>query len=614
MSATPIPATTDTPTDRPLAEMRGLCVETAHGDPIISDVDLTLGRSEILGVVGESGSGKTTTALALVGYAPKGVRLVKGTIRIDGHDIDVTDEQATSALRGSFFSYVPQSPGTALNPAMRIGTALREMHDRRHQSHNGDGPATEWQRACMSALDSVGLPGTPDFLRRYPHQLSGGQQQRVCIAIALLSGSKAILLDEPTTGLDVITQAGVLCELSTLQRERGVSMVYISHDLAVVSKIATRVAVMYAGRIVETGDTASVLQNPSHPYTRGLVNSTPDHTSAKTIVAMRGTAAAPARGVDACSFAPRCNLRSKECITHLPQLVPTRSVPARLTRCYHPVDNQPDTRPTLELVRSAETTANENTVLSVTNLAVEHHVRGDIIRAVRDVSFDISQGECLALVGESGSGKSTIARTIIGLQPHQGGTVSFLGETLAMTAGKRTSEQRRRLQIVFQNPQSALNPHETISAAIERGRTLSRADANAPARSVADLMEMVRLPSTLLRRYPRELSGGERQRVCIARALACAPDLIVCDEITSALDVSVQAAVISLLQDLRSQLGLSMLFITHDMGVVANLADRVIVLDKGLICEVGPVEDVLHASQSDYARTLIEAAPTMASA
>ena len=596
----------------PLVRMQGLCVETGHGYPIVQDVDFTLGHGEVLGIVGESGSGKTTTALALVGHVSPGIRIVGGVITAQGVTIDATDRRAAAALRGPLFSYVPQSPGTALNPIMRVGAALNEA--REHSSiRAADGSRESRKDLYASVLDSVGLPGDDDFLRRFPHQLSGGQQQRVCIAIALMSGSKIIILDEPTTGLDVITQAGVLRRLDALRQERGVSMIYISHDLGVIAQVASRVAVMYAGRIVETGATSAVLRTPSHPYTRGLIASTPDHRHPHMLVAMLGTGTGPDRTGQACGFRSRCGRRLDICDRSMPPLAENASGGNHAVRCFNPAQGDPlaviPSRPSEVALKGPA-----SIVLAVDKLRVEHHSATNRLVAVSDVSFQIGRGECLALLGESGSGKSSLARAVAGLQDYQSGSLDFHGETLAVRARDRSRRHLSEIQIVFQNPASALNPREDVQAAIERSQQAGGAAQSTANPTVPELMAMVELSSTLLHRYPRELSGGEKQRVCLARALASRPTLMICDEVTSALDVSVQAAILMLLQRLRDQLGLSMLFITHDIGVVASIANRIIVLNKGVICESGPVDTVLAAPASAYARDLINAAPSFGSA
>ncbi len=590
-------------------DLRRLQVCTATGTPIVDDVSLHLRGGDILGLVGESGSGKTTTALSLFGYAQGGARITAGELDVAGRTVvSLSGSAGVRKLRGRSISYVPQSPGTALNPVMRVGRALEEMQ--RHRDRGRPTTADEWSAERRRALATVGLPGTDEFLKRFPHQLSGGQQQRVCLAVALLSGAPTIVLDEPTTGLDVITQASVLDELRRLQRERGVAMLYISHDLAVIAQLATHVAVMYAGRIVETGKVGDVLRAPSHPYTSGLLASTPDHRSAVAVQAMPGSIGALSeRTDDACAFAPRCSRRTDECTTHEPPFATAMPGHAGQVRCFHPIE-QPTVRSVVEPT-VATNIEQLSTVLSVQGLSVRHRVRGVDVAAVNDVSFDLTRGCCLALVGESGSGKTTIARTVAGLQPFESGHVSLHGVELASAAAKRTTEQRRLIQLVFQNASQALNPRENVRAAIQRSLNLCRPESR---RSLEELMELVRLPTSFADRLPRDLSGGERQRVAIARGLATSPEILICDEITSALDVSVQAAVITLLRDLRNELGLALLFITHDLGVVSNLADNVIVLRSGSVCERGDVRSVLDHPGSDYAQRLMEAAPTLVAA
>ena len=524
-----------------------LRVEAPSGKALIGDVSFDLRKGEILGIVGESGSGKTTTTLALLGIAHPGARVVKGSVTAEGRAVDVTDAKASAALRGRFLSYVPQSPGTALNPVMRLQAAMREMLRRSPETRRP--PKSEWDTAMCEVLEKVGLPTSPEFLKRFPHQLSGGQQQRICIAMSLISGADVLILDEPTTGLDVITQAAVLRELERLRDELGLSMIYISHDLAVVSQIADTVMVMLKGEVVEAGDVDKILRHPQHEYTRDLLAASLDYR-----------------------------------MPVAPQFV---------------VD-----RPSIAVDPS------QTPVLVADDVTVEHLTKGRVVASVDNVSFRIDKGRCLALLGESGSGKSTIARSVVGLKEHKSGSICLDGEVLAPGVGKRTSQQRRRLQMVFQNSSAALNPRESVGTAIGRAQShLSRAEAQ-KAGSIPHLLDLVRLPSSFQHRMPRELSGGERQRVCIARALGAAPDFIVCDEITSALDVSVQASVLKLLKELQRDLGLSLLFITHDMGVVSYIADEVIVLDQGNVCETGSTHDVLHEPQSEYVRRLMDAVPS----
>jgi peptide/nickel transport system ATP-binding protein len=608
--------------DRAVLRARGLRVELASGAAIIEDVGLDLRPGEILGLVGESGSGKTTTALSLFGYRERGVRAAQGEIEISGQTL--ASEQSFRGARGRLVSYVPQNPGQSLNPSLRVAAAIEDML----RAHSGQaGPA--------ALLDRVGLPSGPQFGRRYPHQLSGGQQQRVCIAVALASGPDVVVLDEPTTGLDVITQDRILAELLRLRDEQQVAMLYITHDLAVVSQIASRIAVMYAGRIVEQGTVDEILRRPRHPYTRGLLASTPDHLRPRVLQPMAGTVAAVGERPPGCAFAPRCAQRVDRCQTELPPLEPTEG--GHLARCFEwrvtpplPPDAplpagiaMPASAAPAVAEKAAEPPAPADpeapsappVVLEAAGLRAEYRSRPHTVVAARDVSFRLARGGCVALVGESGSGKTTIARVIAGLHPLAGGELRLDGVALPADARRRPRGQRRRIQIVFQNPAEALNPRHTVASAIARParvlRGLSRADAAA---EVSRLLAAVRLPPQTAGRYPGELSGGECQRVAIARALAGQPEILVCDEITSALDVSVQAVVLELLGDLRARLGISVVFITHDLGVVAAVAEQVLVLHDGAICEAGTAAQILGHPRHEYTQRLLAAAPSLSAA
>ena len=592
-------------TDRIVLSAKGLQVETPTGAPIIDDVSFDLVKGEVLGIVGESGSGKTTAALAVLGMSHPGARLRAGTLLANGRTVEVVDAKAMSALRGRYVSYVPQSPGTALNPAMRVGTALREMLRRVPKSSGRPHSSL----VIGAALEKVHLPRTREFMHRFPHQLSGGQQQRVCIAMTLLSGSQVIILDEPTTGLDVITQGSVIGELKQLRRELGLSMLYISHDLAVVSQLADRVAVMYFGSIVELGTVSDVLRSPAHPYTRGLLASTLDFRHPRELRPMPGAQIRSDIREQGCSFASRCSSVRDECRESLPSLSRRAGCGDTLVRCFYPAVGPLELFPEMTFPRLASDI--RQPVLAAENIQIAYKLGAQVFTVVNDVSFEIKRGECLALLGESGSGKSTIARGVVGLRPISAGSVRLDGVELAPQASGRTAEQRRRVQMVFQNSSAALNPREDVRAAIERGSSFRGLGKPSQDRRTKELLELVRLPSAFQYRFPRELSGGERQRVCIARALASSPDILVCDEITSALDVSVQAAVLSLIKSLQRELHLTLLFITHDMGVVSYLANAVIVLNRGRICERGATTLVLNTPQADYARRLIRAVPSL---
>ncbi|WP_214324247.1 ABC transporter ATP-binding protein [Nonomuraea sediminis] len=571
-----------------ILDVTGLRVELDSGTPVIEGLDLRLAQGEVLGLVGESGSGKSTTALALLGYARPGTAITAGDVTVSDRPLLRLEESARRRVRGDLVSFVPQDAARALNPALRIGAAILDVAPRARTA---------------DILQAVDLPETA--ARRFPHQLSGGQQQRVTIAMALAGQPPLIVMDEPTTGLDVITQAGILGEIRRLKDELGAAVVYVSHDLAVVSQIADRIAVMYAGAVVEQGPAAELLARPRHPYTRGLVQSIPDHASPRRLTPMQGTAVGVEDRPTGCSFAPRCAQRTPECDTAKP--APVLVSPVHQVLCRHA-----DRTPPIELgaPHAAAPTARRG-LLAVQGLRAGHG-RGRTVVAADGVSFELSAGECLALVGQSGSGKTTIARCLAGLHRPDAGTITLDGVPLAARARDRSAEQRRRIQYVFQNPHESLNPRRRVADEVARPARVLRGRSRDAARAEAlDLLDLVRLPRRTAGLYPDQLSGGERQRVAIARALAAGPEVLICDEVTSALDVSVQAAILELLADLRDELDLAMLLITHDLGVVAVAADRVAVLERGVLCETGQVADVIRAPAHPYTQRLIAAAPTL---
>jgi peptide/nickel transport system ATP-binding protein len=585
----------------PVVRVEDLCLHLATGEPVVDGVTFSVAPGEIVGLVGESGSGKTTTALSLLGYTRPGVVIKGGTVEVGGESILGRDGRTLRGLRGKTVSYVPQDPGGALNPSMRVGDAILDVL-RAHRAGGGRDPV-------RSALERVELGSDPRFAGRYPHQLSGGQQQRVTIAMACVCDPPVAVLDEPTTGLDVLTQDRILAELRRLRDEDGMAMVYVTHDLAVVSQMADRIVVMYAGRIVENGPAAEVIERPRHPYTRALVEAIPDVKNPRALRGIAGVSVGVGEWPGGCAFAPRCPHQEARCHETVPVI--EEAVPGHQVRCmrWMELDLQAGDRSN---GRAPGPAVEPAPLLEVSGLEARYRSSRSATPAVDAVSFAVERGRCVALVGESGSGKTTIGRCLAGLHVPSAGTISFDGVPIAGAARKRPLEVRRRIQIVFQNPYQSLNPRQRVRSSIIRPlrvlRRLSRAEAE---KEVGELLERVKLPTRLGNRFPVELSGGERQRVAIARALAARPDLLICDEVTSALDVSVQAAVLELLQELQRELRLSMLFITHNLGVVACIADTVLVMDRGTLCETGTVAEVLASPSHDYTRRLLAAAPCL---
>ena len=619
----------------PLLEVRDLSVAyRSRGGlkEIVSTVSLSLDAAGTLGLVGESGCGKSTLAAALLGHLRAGARVTSGEVRVEGQSLFTAAPSRLRALRGGTVALVPQNAGQALTPTMRVGHQVREVL----RTHRGvTGEVADAEAAALFA--QVRLPQPQHLLRRYPHELSGGQQQRVAIAMALAGNPRLLVLDEPTTGLDVVTQAGVLDLLAGLRRELGVAMVLVSHDLGVVSATCDQVAVMYAGRLVESGDTEQTYRRPAHPYTRGLIASVPSLAEPGLPAAMPGTPPQPGTDLPGCSFAARCTLAEARCSTGgapVLQLLPHTDAPHQVTE-HHSACLRADEVRQLppeerDMHQRADRVGEEAPVLvSLRGVEIDYRhrrARTQGAPTVAGIDLDIRRGETLALVGESGSGKSTLAWTIAGLRTPSAGSLVLQGEPeaapgaatgaaaasvthdLARPAGSRPPGLRRRLQLVFQNADSSLNPRRLVSDALRRPLRLFAPDRAAALSARVDaLLDDVGLDRELGGRLPGQLSGGQRQRVGIARALAAGPDLVLADEVVSALDVSVQASVLRLLDRLRTERGITYLFISHDLAVVRSIADRVAVLYLGRLCEVGDVEAVFSGPTHPYTRMLLDA-------
>ncbi|WP_299310961.1 ABC transporter ATP-binding protein [uncultured Halomonas sp.] len=525
----------------PLLSLRNLTIALPKGADrayAVEDVSYDVRRGEILCVVGESGSGKSMAANAIMGLLPKGVRPVGGEAFFDGQDLLTLTEKQHRQLRGLRIGMIFQEPMTALNPLMRVGAQIAEVFEA-----HGQLSSRERQEKALALLIEVGIPQPEKAIRAYPFQLSGGQRQRVMIAMALALEPELLIADEPTTALDVTTQAQILDLILDLQRRRGMAVMFITHDFGVVAEIANRVCVMRHGKIVELGDARPVLDHPQHDYTRALI-----------------------------------------------EAIPSDVIPE---------------------ARGAET---DTPLLKVEGLNKVFRSRGGLfkpareVHALRDVSFSLVKGETIGIVGESGSGKSTLGRCVVRLEHPDSGTMQLSGTDFMNLNGEALRRERHRVQMIFQDPYASLNPRHRVGYAIAQG-PIANGVAKAQAMAQADeLLALVGLGGTA-DRFPHEFSGGQRQRIGIARALALKPELIVADEAVSALDVSIQAQILELLEELKQKLSLSLLFITHDLRVAAQICDRIIVMQHGRVVEQGAARDVFLAPQQAYTRQLLEAIP-----
>jgi peptide/nickel transport system ATP-binding protein len=575
---------------------------------VLRDVSFRIGRGESYGLVGESGSGKSTMALALMRYLPRNGGVRSGAITVDGRDVLALGGGDLRRLRAETVSMVYQEPGRALNPSIRVGRQVAEVYE-----IAGLDKSTALERSeAMLAKVRISDPG--GVMRRYPHQLSGGMLQRVVIAMALASEPSLLVLDEPTTALDATVEAEVLDLVAALRDEFETSVLFISHNLGVIARMCDRVGVLYAGELVEEGRAAEVFEQPRHPYTVGLLRCIPrrgrrkDHGRLDTIP---GFLPVPGQVITGCIFTPRCALADDRCRTESPP--PYDIGGGRTSRCHHhdQAPNLPRDAP-LDLQVMPVREVGEP-VVSLRSVSKTFNFLGERLRGLVDVDLDIYPGETLGLVGESGSGKTTLARVLLGLTaPDPGSEVDLSGIAVAGDARGRTREQVKSLQIVFQNPDSALNRRHSVRKLI--GRSLHRlAGLSGDPLQVRlkELITSVRMEERHLPLRPTQLSGGLKQRVAIARAFAGEPQVVVCDEPTSALDVSVQAAILNLLVDLQTHEGVTYLFISHDLGVVRYLSDRIAVLYLGRIMELGTAETVFAGPHHPYTEALLSAVPSL---
>ncbi|WP_082599074.1 ABC transporter ATP-binding protein [Yonghaparkia sp. Soil809] len=602
----------------PLLSVRDL-VTTFHTSdgPVqaVRGVSFDLSAGETLAIVGESGSGKSVTATSLMNMVRAPGRIESGSITFKGVDVLAKSRDELRQMRGAAMSMIFQDPVAALDPLMRIRDQLGEAI----RAHSAISASAANARA-IELMHQVGIPDPEARLRDYPLAFSGGMSQRVMIAMALANDPEVIIADEPTTALDVTVQAQILDVLDTLNRDRGTAVILITHNLGVVAQLCQRVAVMYGGKIVETGPTAEVFANPQHPYTRDLLAATPKLSQPRDVplVAISGRPPTMREPIIGCSYAPRDPLAVARCFVDAPALEPGEG--ARRHACWvsdgtTPLPLRPELA--LEIEQAPRAAAARGAVLlQVADLTKQFDGprtrafgRRQQVRAVDGVTFDVHQGETLGLVGESGCGKSTIAKLVLGVESPTGGSIRYAGQDSTVLSAAARRRYNRNVQIVFQNPMSALNPRRTVGSMLSeplalqgmRGQELrDRRDA---------LLELVGMDASIANRFPHEFSGGQRQRLVIARALAVDPQLIVCDEAVAALDVSLQAQIINLLKELQTRLGLSYLFIGHDLATVRHIADRIMVMYLGQIVEQGTAEQVTGNPQHPYTVSLLSAVP-----
>jgi len=604
----------------PVLSVRNLRTEFALRETSVAAVEnisFDLEAGECLGIVGESGCGKTTTGLSIMQLLPANGRVSGGQIILDGVDLAQLDDKQMRSFRGNQIALIPQDPLTSLNPIQKIGQQIGEGL----RIHRG---ATKEQarKRAIEVLEMVSMPRPAERLDQYPFELSGGLRQRVMIAMALVCEPKVLIADEPTTALDVTIQAQILDILDRLRAELNMAMILITHDMGVIANRADRVAVMYAGEMIEASKTAGLFQEMRHPYTQSLLASVPVLSQANQksgsrsrLMSIPGLPPTLTEQLIGCRFAPRCEYATSQCRSTSPDLTTTSD--EHSYACFHPVSGPAPVEVVLSHHDATEMQA-PTPFLRVENLVKEFPIRSNgvirrktgIINAVSDVSFEVGRGETFGLVGESGCGKTTVGRLIVGLEELTGGSVTF--ETGKQEPEGRAGEMYRsqQRQMMFQDPYSSLDPRQRVedivSEPLEIHQIGTKQDRQA---RVKQLLASVGLPPDAAARYPHEFSGGQRQRIGLARALALNPQLIVADEPVSALDVSIQAQVLNLMQDLQDELGLSYILISHDLAVVQHASDRIGVMYLGKLVEVGPADEVFRNPVHPYTRALIDAVP-----
>jgi peptide/nickel transport system ATP-binding protein len=594
----------------PLLSIENLCVEyrtSAGRSVVIPDFSLSIEAGESFGLVGESGCGKSTLLMAIMGYLGRNGAIPKGRIVFEGRDLVGLPDPELRRIRGSRIAVVYQEPAAALNPSLTVGRQLMEVPMLQAGVTTADA-----RKLAARVLGDVHLPNPESVMRRYPHQISGGQKQRVVLAMALLANPALLLLDEPTTGLDVTVAAVVLDLVNELRRKYRTALVYVSHNLGVIAQVCDHIGVMYAGEMVESAPVASLFASPRHPYTRGLIASLPaagaDKHSAP-LIPIPGTVPSPAMLRSGCAFAPRCgDARVGQCDAGAIALETV--VPDHLVRCVRHAELAP---PAVADAVVSDATDAGDVVLKAHLLSRVFKVGRSRLVANDELNFEVRRGRVLAIVGESGSGKSTFARILAGLDSASGGSLRFLGAEIGtMPVRRRDADQVAAIQMVFQNPDGTLNPSHRVGVPLARalrrfGVVRGRRAIGARVRA---LLEMVRLQPAVRYSLPRQLSGGQKQRIAIARAFAGNPELLIADEPVSSLDVSVQAAVVNLLLHIQAGSGTTMIFISHDLVLVRYLADDVVVMYLGRVMECGPVRALFSPPYHPYTEALLSAVPS----
>lgn len=566
--------------------------------PVLQDVSFSVRPGEALAIVGESGCGKSTLAASILGVLPGNAQVTAGTIHVAGLDTTKAGFEELRAVRGTKIAMVSQEPGGALNPSTTIGRQVIEAVMATRACSRSEARAR-----ALDLLTRVAIRDPQAVARRYPHQLSGGQQQRVLIAMALAGDPSVLVLDEPTTGLDATVEAEVVELIGQLRRQTGAAIIFISHNLRLVSRVCERMAIFYAGRLIEIGNSADVIDNTAHPYTNALLSClpSPEHNKFSNPVSpIQGEVPRPGQLPEGCIFSPRCRFATATCTSTQPALEPIAADEGHRAACFYP-EKARTPLDSLPIARSTPPKENDY-VLELDGLSKRY--RNLVV--CDDISLKIRRGETFGLVGESGSGKSTLARCIAGLTLPDAGTIRLNGRPLPHRIERRSMASVRAVQMVFQSPENTLNPSFSVRAIL--ARAINRlAGRGADPNRLGQLAQNVRLPEIFLDRRPRQLSGGQKQRVAIARAFAGQPQLVLCDEPVSALDTSVQAGILYLLTRLQNEERVSYLFISHDLGVVRYLADRIGVMYLGQIMEIGASADIFAGPRHPYTDALLRA-------